>query len=231
MPYHDIRRPAELERSDYAVSANIGRTLSACRQAVVDIRCCLDWLEEQGYEQFGVLGTSLGSCYTFLASAHDPRIRVNAFNHASTAFGDVTWAGQSTRHVKQALEDAGLNQDRVRALWAAASPCYYYDKIMGAEADGSRKQVLLVYANYDLTFPKEYSLLVVDAFRRIGLNFEPRVLPCGHYTTGETPYKFIDGWYLGWFVYRAFKALRREKAAGARAVVPAQATEEEVVSR
>ena len=50
MPYHDIRRPAELERSDYAVSSNIGRTLSACRQAVVDIRCCVDWLEEQGYE-------------------------------------------------------------------------------------------------------------------------------------------------------------------------------------
>jgi dienelactone hydrolase len=232
MPYHDIRRPAELERSDYAVSANIGRTLSACRQAVVDIRCCLDWLEEQGYEQFGVLGTSLGSCYTFLASAHDPRIRVNAFNHASTAFGDVTWAGQSTRHVKRALEDAGLNQDRVRALWAAASPCYYYDKIVGAEADGPGKQVLLVYATYDLTFPREYSLLVVDAFRRIGLNFEPRVLPCGHYTTGETPYKFIDGWYLGWFVYRAFKALRRERAAGLRAAtVPAREVEEEAVSR
>ena len=28
-PYHDIRRPAELERSDYAVSSNIGRTI--CR--------------------------------------------------------------------------------------------------------------------------------------------------------------------------------------------------------
>jgi hypothetical protein len=61
-PYHDIRRPAELERSDYATSSNIGRTISACRQAVVDIRSCIDWLEQQGYEQFGVLGTSLGSC-------------------------------------------------------------------------------------------------------------------------------------------------------------------------
>ena len=34
-PYHDMRRPAELERSDYAVSANVGRTIAACRQAVV----------------------------------------------------------------------------------------------------------------------------------------------------------------------------------------------------
>ena len=52
-PYHDIRRPAELERSDYAVSSNLGRTIAACRQAVVDIRSCLDWLQQQGFEQFG----------------------------------------------------------------------------------------------------------------------------------------------------------------------------------
>jgi hypothetical protein len=59
-----------------------------------------------------------------------------------------------------------------------------------------------------------------------------RVLPCGHYTTGETPYKFIDGWYLGWFVYRAFKALREEKAAGLNSVpVSAPEVEEELASR
>jgi hypothetical protein len=232
MPYHDIRRPAELERSDYSVSANIGRTIAACRQAVVDIRCCIDWLEEQGYEQCGVLGTSLGSCYAFLASTHDKRIRVNAFNHASTAFGDVTWAGQSTRHVKQALEEAGLTQARVRDLWSAVSPVSYYPRFAGSEAGGPDKKVLLVYADYDLTFPREYSLQVVEAFKRYRVNFEPRVLPCGHYTTGETPYKYMDGWYLGWFVYRAYKALREQKAAGL-ASSPAQEREleEEIVSR
>jgi dienelactone hydrolase len=231
-PYHDIRRPSELERSDYAVSANIGRTISACRQAVVDIRCCLDWLEDQGYEHFGVLGTSLGSCYAFLASAHDKRIRVNAFNHASTAFGDVVWAGQSTRHIRQGVEEAGLTQDRLRALWSAISPVSYYDRIASAKADGQRKKVLLVYANYDLTFPKEYSLKVVEAFRRIGLNFTPRVLPCGHYTTGETPYKYIDGWYLGSFVHSAYKALREEKAASEGAAVTcAEETQEELTTR
>jgi dienelactone hydrolase len=229
-PYHDIRRPTELERSDYAVSANIGRTLSACRQAVVDIRCCIDWLEDQGYEHFGVLGTSLGSCYAFLASAHDSRIRVNAFNHASTAFGDVVWAGQSTRHIREGLAEAGLTQERLRALWAAISPVNYYDKFVSASLAGQKK-VLVVYADYDLTFPREYSLQVVEAFRRSGVDFEPRVLPCGHYTTGETPYKFIDGWYLGWFVYRAYKALREEKAAGLSARVSEQETEEAMLSR
>ncbi|MDR3741787.1 MAG: abhydrolase domain-containing 18 [Terracidiphilus sp.] len=226
MPYHDIRRPAELERSDYAVSANIGRTLSACRQAVVDIRCCVDWLEEQGYEDFGVLGTSLGSCYTFLASAHDKRIRVNAFNHASTSFGDVVWAGQSTRHIRAGLEEAGLTQERLRALWSGISPVSYYDKLAGTAVDGPKKKVQVVYADYDLTFPREYSLQVVEAFERVGLNYKARVLPCGHYTTGETPYKYIDGWYLGSFVWRAFKELREERADGA----PVTVAEEETVA-
>jgi hypothetical protein len=231
-PYHDIRRPAELERSDYAVSANIGRTISACRQAVVDIRCCIDWLETQGYEQFGVLGTSLGSCYAFLASAHDKRLRVNVFNHASTAFGDVVWAGQSTRHIQQALEEAGLTQPRVRALWSAISPVSYYERMASEEAGGPDKKVLLIYANYDLTFPKEYSLQVVEAFTRVGLDFEKRVLPCGHYTTGETPFQYMDGWHMGWFVYRAFKALRQERQAQPRTQVeqPVE-SEEDLVSR
>lgn len=230
MPYHDIRRPAELERSDYAVSANIGRTISACRQAVVDIRCCLDWLEEQGYEHFGVLGTSLGSCYTYLASAHDARLRVNAFNHASTAFGDVVWAGQSTRHIRAGLEQAGLTQERIRALWAAVSPVNYYQQFSRTSMEDASKNALLVYADYDLTFPREYSLMVAEEFRRSGVRNEIRVLPCGHYTTGETPYKFIDGWYLGWFVYRAFKALREEKAAAEAAALPSE-VQEEVLSR
>ena len=114
--------------SDYAVSANVGRTIAACRQAVVDIRSCVDWLESQGYEQFGVLGTSLGSAYGFIAAAMDPRIRVCAFNHASTQFGDVVWTGQSTRHVKAAFEHAGLTQDQTRAMFAGVSPMSFMEE-------------------------------------------------------------------------------------------------------
>lgn len=201
-PYHDIRRPAELERSDYAVSANVGRTLAACRQAVVDIRSCMDWLETQGYTQFGVLGTSLGSCYAFIAAAHDPRLRVCAFNHASTWFGDVVWEGQSTRHVRAALEEAGLTQDQVRQMFLGISPKSYMQQF-----SAKAKRVLVVHATYDLTFPLPLSLDVLANFDRLGVDYVSKVLPCGHYTTGETPYKYIDGWYLGSFVYRAFKKL------------------------
>jgi len=203
-PFHDIRRPAEIERSDYAVSANIGRTLAAGRQAVVDVRCCVDWLEQQGYEQFGILGTSLGSCYAFIASAHDPRLRVNAFNHASMSFGDVVWTGQSTRHIRAGFEQAGLTQERLYQLWSGISPVRYMERF-----GRDRKKVLVIHARYDLTFLPEYSEQVVRSFAQQGIDFISKVLPCGHYTTGEFPYKFLDGWWLGSFVRSVFADLAR----------------------
>jgi hypothetical protein len=201
-PYHDIRRPAELERSDYAVSANVGRTMAACRQAVVDIRSCLDWLEQQGYEQFGVLGTSLGSCYAFIAAAHDARIQVCAFNHASTWFGDVVWTGQSTRHIREAFEQAGLTQSTLREVFLGISPMAYMERFAGVA-----RRVLVVHARYDLTFLEEFSLDVLKNLELHGVDYVSRVLPCGHYTTGETPYKYLDAWYLGSFIHDAFKKL------------------------
>jgi hypothetical protein len=200
-PYHDIRRPAELERADYAVSSNLGRTIAACRQAVVDIRACLDWLQQQGYEQFGILGTSLGSCYAFIAAAMDPRLQVCAFNHASMTFGDVVWTGQSSRHIRAAFESV-MTQQQLDEIWACISPISFMNQFAAPP-----RKALVVHATYDLTFLKRYSLEVLENFRRCAVDFESRVLPCGHYTTGETPYKYMDGWFLGSFVYRAFKEL------------------------
>jgi dienelactone hydrolase len=198
MPYHDIRMPAEIKRADYAVSANIGRTLDSVRQGVVDVRCCLDWLEQEGYTQLGIVGTSLGSCYAFIAAAHDPRIRVAAFNHASTYFADVVWHGQSTRHIRQGIEQQ-IDLDELRNVWLAISPMAYFEQFARWP-----KKSLIVYAKYDLTFLPEFSRNVVDEFARHGLDYKVAVLPCGHYTTGETPYKYIDGWQLASFLRTAF---------------------------
>ncbi len=198
MPYHDIRMPAEISRADYAVSANIGRTLDALRQGVVDIRSCLDWLEQQGYTQLGVMGTSLGSCYAFIAAAHDPRIRVAAFNHASTYFADVVWHGQSTRHIREGLESQ-IDLESLRQAWLAISPMAYFNQFARWP-----KKSLIVYAKYDLTFLPEFSEQVVAEFAGHGLDHKVAVLPCGHYTTGETPYKYMDGWHLLSFLRAAF---------------------------
>jgi len=199
MPYHDIRMPAEIRRADYAVSANIGRTLDACRQAVVDVRSCLDWLEQQGYSRLGIVGTSLGSCYAFLAAAHDPRVRVAAFNHASTYFADVVWHGQSTRHIREGIEKR-IDLDRLRGLWSAISPMSYFSQFARWP-----KKSLVIYATYDMTFLPEFSRQTVAEFDRHRLDHKVVALPCGHYSTGETPFKYMDGWQLASFLRTGFE--------------------------
>jgi hypothetical protein len=198
LPYHDVRKPPETERADYAVSSNVGRTIDAARQAVIDVRCCADWLESRGYRKLGVLGTSLGSCYAFIASAHDPRLLVNVFNHASTYFADVVWTGQSTRHIRAGIEP-DITLERLRPLWYAISPMCYFDQFAASD-----KRSLIVYATYDLTFLPEFSRQIVAEFQRRRLNHRTAVLPCGHYTTGETPYKYLDAWHIARFINSAF---------------------------
>ena len=194
LPYHDARRPAELNRADYIVSANVGRTVQACRQAVMDARRAIGWLASQGYDRIGILGTSLGSCLSLLTAAHEPRIRAQALNHISPYFADVVWRGLSTTHVRAALEGS-VSLDRLRQMWLPISPQVYLDRIKD-------KKTLLVYAKYDLTFPVDLSRELVGEFQRRGIPHELAVLPCGHYSTGVTPFKFLDGFVLARFLDR-----------------------------
>ena len=194
LPYHDARMPPELIRADYVVSSNIARTVQVCRQAVLDARRAIGWLASQGFERIGILGTSLGSCLAMLTTAHEPLIRAQALNHVSPRFADVVWRGLSTRHVKQGL-DGRIDLDHLRNLWRPISPSSYLDRVEHA-------RTLLVYARYDLTFPVDLSRELVDEFRRRGLPHETAVLPCGHYSTGMAPFKYLDGYLLTRFLVR-----------------------------
>jgi hypothetical protein len=187
MAYHDRRMPPELERADYHVSSNIGRTIHAAKQTVADIRSCLGWLESQGYQRLGLLGTSLGSCMAFIAAAHDERVSCAVFNHVSMYFSDVVWTGLSTQHVRRGLE-THLSQEELRRYWAIISPATFLDRLRGR-----RMQSLLVWAKYDTTFLPEFSQQVLSHFRENELPHQVFTLPCAHYTTGRFPFNWIDG--------------------------------------
>jgi hypothetical protein len=188
LPYHDRRRPPELQRADYIVSANVGRTLLANRQAVLDVKRTVDWLAGEGYARIGVMGTSLGSCLSMLAMAHDLRITAGAFNHVSPYFADVVWRGISTRHVREGFE-GHISLDVLRECWLPISPRPFVSRVAG-------RKLLLVYALYDLTFPLDLTRQFIAEFDRAGVVHETGVLPCGHYTTGKAPFKYLDGYYL-----------------------------------
>ena len=139
-------------------------------------------------------GRSLGSCLSLLTAAHEPRIRAQALNHVSPWFADVVWRGLSTRHVREGL-DSHIDLDRLRNLWRPISPFSYLDRIQNT-------RTLLVYARYDLSFPVDLSRMLVSEFRQRGIPHEVAVLPCGHYSTGSAPFKYLDGFVLTRFLRR-----------------------------
>ena len=194
LPYHDARMPPELTRADYIVSSNIVRTVQVCRQAVMDAKRAVAWLESLGFERIGILGTSLGSCLAMLTSAHEPRIRAQALNHVSPWFADVVWRGLSTRHVREGL-NGHVDLETLRRLWRPISPFSYLERVRNTDT-------LLVYAAYDLTFPVDLSTLLIDEFQRRSLPHEATMLRCGHYSTGAAPFKFYDGYVLTRFLLR-----------------------------
>jgi hypothetical protein len=208
LPYHENRRPPELERADHLVSTNVGRTIQSMRQAVLDTRAAVQWLKSYaGYDRIGILGTSIGSCIAFLAFTHEPAIDAGAFNHVSGYVADVAWRGLSTRHLREGFGDH-LTLDELREYWRPISPVPFIARLPkmktapqpGCPAgDPALRPMRFIAARYDLTFPVDLSRDVIAEVKRHDLPLDVVWLPCGHYTTAEFPWKALDAWKIATF--------------------------------
>ncbi|HET6671435.1 MAG TPA: hypothetical protein VFH15_14505 [Pyrinomonadaceae bacterium] len=194
LPYHEDRRPPELERADHLVGPNIGRTIQSFRQGVLDTRAAVQWLSEEGYERIGILGTSIGSCISFLTFAHEPRIVAGTFNHVSGFVADVAWKGISTQHVREGLEPH-VTLDELRNYWRPISPVPFIGRLQRL----GHRPMRFIAARYDLTFPLELTHDVIAEVKKHGLPLDVVWLACGHYTTAEMPWKAIDAWKIATF--------------------------------
>ena len=195
LPYHERRRPTELQRADHLVSTNVGRTIQSMRQAVVDTRAAVKWLHEQGYERIGILGTSVGSCIAFLAFAHEPLINAGTFNHVSGYVADVSWRGLSTRHLRAGFGD-NLTLEELRDFWAPISPVPFISRLPAM----GRRPMRFIAARYDLTFPLDLTKETIAEARRHDLPLDVVWLSCGHYTMASMPWKAIDAWKIATFM-------------------------------
>jgi hypothetical protein len=198
LPYHEARRPAGLERADFMVSPNVGRTLQSLRQAVVDARAAVAWLRAEGYERVGAMGTSIGSCTAFLAFVHDESIDAGVFNHVSGYVADVVWRGISTQHVRAGLEGA-LPLEVLREAWLPISPMSYTARLKRLR----RRPMRFIAARHDLTFPADLSREVIASVRATGVPVNVSWLPCGHYTSGERPWVYLDAWKIVSFLRKS----------------------------
>ena len=127
--------------------------------------------------------------------------RVNVYNHCSSYFADVVWTGLSTQHIRQGIEDH-ISLDSLRSVWSAISPVNYMN-----EYARWPKRTKFIYASYRHDVPARiFRAMLFEGYQERGIDNEVVVLPCGHYTLGEAPYKFMDGYHIiSYFVKKAIE--------------------------
>jgi hypothetical protein len=197
LPYHDRRAVPGHPRADHLVGPDIGLTMQANRQAVLDVKRTLRWLEQEGYSGLGILGTSIGSSLGFIIMCHEPAVRAGAFLHVSTHFGDVVANGLTTINVWESLK-ANLTPAEATHYWSPISPLPYIPKLKGAG-----KKILAISGRYDPTFWPEFTESFLATMKENEVPCETLSLPCGHYSMGVAPFKYVVGYRFGTFLARA----------------------------
>jgi hypothetical protein len=76
-------------------------------------------------------------------------------------------------------------------VWGVVSPVHYLPHF-----GRWPKKSKFIYATYDTTFLPELSRDVIGRIQKAGIDNQVVELPCGHYTLGESPYKFLDGYHI-----------------------------------
>jgi hypothetical protein len=176
LPYHDERGTAGVAFARELACENLGLTIAANRQAVLDARACLTWLEQEGYRRIGIVGLSIGASIGSIVAAVDPRVRAAALLLMADDFADVVWTGSATRHVRASLERA-FTRDEVRSAWSIISPASH-----AARLSARLDRLLIVSGELDTVFAPELTDRYVERLRGFGLRPTWIRYGCGHYT-------------------------------------------------
>ena len=161
---------------------NLGLTIQSNRQAVIEVRACLSWLQNRGYERFGVIGLSIGSSIASIAASIDSRIHAAALLLMADDFGEVVWTGSATRHLRASLERR-FTLNEIQSAWAIISPCTYANRMTSRA-----RKVLIVSADRDTVFIPASTKRYVDRLLSLGGSATWYSFQCGHYTLGILPY-------------------------------------------
>ncbi len=200
MPYHFERsRPGSLY-ADYMISANLGRTVQALRQAVWDGRKLIRWLKCEGYQDVSVLGMSLGSWVAGLVAAHEPAVARASLFLTAGSLAEMVWTGRATRSIRKSLEPH-LTLAQLQRAWA---PLNLENHAGRLARPGLELHVIL--ASRDTVVLPDLSERLLRRLETAEARVSVLRLNCGHYSLGRPPYVFGAGWSLMRFLLRKREA-------------------------
>lgn len=118
LPFHGTRKPRRaLFSGELFWTADLVRSVEGVRQSICDVRAAVAWLRDQGYEQVGVTGLSLGGAITMLIGCTAPVPDYIAPIIAHLQLGDAVEQAPILFRMKKDLEGWGYDETARRALF------------------------------------------------------------------------------------------------------------------
>jgi len=173
LPYHYLRTPLGHESGALMISGDVDRTIQAVRQAMIDVRVGVDWLQvrpEVDPHRIGIVGVSLGGILVHLAMGIEKRFIAGVAVLGGGEVADLMWTSPIMARVRAELERNGLTISELRRRLRVIEPIAY--------AGFNRpRRVLMIEGRYDIVVPPRSARAM---WRALG---EPPLvwLDSGHY--------------------------------------------------
>ncbi|VBB07177.1 alpha/beta hydrolase fold-1 [Lucifera butyrica] len=170
LPHHTERQDSTLSyNGEFMISANIERTLSSVRQAVVDLRALISWLRANRPAPVVLVGISLGGLIVNLAATSEKNIDGAITVFSPNSLSHAIWHNVPGKYIKRDFEESDYTYDQLKTQWA-----------------------MLNTGNFDIMMPKE-KVLILSALHDRYIDFkdasrlwekwdkpERKLYHCGH---------------------------------------------------
>ncbi len=174
MPHYGPRRAKAGPGRQELMTADMEKTLSNIRQAVMDARRAGDWLASRpdvDPARVGIVGISLGAVIGSLAAGVDGGFGRSVFLIGGGDPAAIVMHGsKEMAEAKKRLEEAGHTLEKLRAHWRDIDPCTFASRMRPEE-------ILMINADADEVIPRAATEKLHEAIGRPEL----RWFKGGHY--------------------------------------------------
>jgi dienelactone hydrolase len=184
LPYH-FGRGTDDYSEDQFFNASLGRTVRSVRQAVLDGRKIVRWLDSQGYKKISVVGMCLGGTVAGLIAAQEEKVDKAVLMVSPGSPADLVWTAETMKPLRGRIEPA-MSLENLKTAWGLISPEMHLYGLTRPNLD-----LMFVLGNDDKITRPESSDRLIEMLTKCNRSPEVLRLNCGHSSVGIFPYNIM----------------------------------------
>lgn len=184
LPYHFDRATDDYSEEKF-FNASLGRTVRSMRQAVLDGRKIVRWLDDQGYKKISVVGMCLGGTVAGLIAAHENKVDKAVLMVAPASPAELVWTAETMQSLRKRIESS-ISFERLEKEWGLINLNMHQWFLTRDRLD-----MMFVLGKDDTIARPENANRLIDGLTRCGRSPGVVRLTCGHSSVGIFPYNII----------------------------------------